>query len=515
MNETLTTFLHLKDCDAEKLNGTFYKQQDNVIASFGGLSNMIELCLTNPNLEQYIDKNSLEFNSFKQMLYMQDKQDSIITAPMTSSLPGKNDIKIVYYDTDESNICNNSQTMPSVGKSDHDTDDDKNINDDDDENDNDDDDQGSNAHAKNMNAMNINSNTKTESTNVCNGNISNNNNKTCTLVSNNLNLNQRQMLRVKTAIEFYNSRLIIDCDTRNNLLHSLIKNEKIALRLYNIILSARLLIGVVLSGGIVMVVQLLRYFVPFLLPIFTYAGLIESIIITLYFVALISIANKNIITLITNTFDFWFKVYNLIIFLLASWIRSYGIRHEEENSIFRGEIAFAGRVVWHICYTTILIVTFVLDAVPASAKFKRTGAIILIVVSSIDAIRIYFVGLDYELNPFDKYQFIYSKISFKAIMISSLINLILFMAKPIVSDLINCLRKNDHDATSKTSVVTMLTHQAEYQRCSTLYKRPYLKWYKIEAAQVTGNYNIDDRGQKRHNSIAVQPTTIRSFSNPF
>ena len=57
MEEILETFLHHKQENASKLSVAIDERQEEMIASFGGLTNMIELCLTNPNASNYIDPN--------------------------------------------------------------------------------------------------------------------------------------------------------------------------------------------------------------------------------------------------------------------------------------------------------------------------------------------------------------------------------------------------------------------------------------------------------------------------
>ena len=48
-----------------------------------------------------------------------------------------------------------------------------------------------------------------------------------------------------TTTEFNNSKLVIDCDPRNNLLFTSIKQQNVALSIYNTILSKYLLAIVV------------------------------------------------------------------------------------------------------------------------------------------------------------------------------------------------------------------------------------------------------------------------------
>ena len=110
MNETLAAFVHLKEKDDDIFTQMLCEQQNQVIAAFGGLTNMIELCLTNANLQQHIDTNSQQFNSFKKILEMQmemnDKKDintATRTGITTNVQNGHSDIELPDCSNENSN----------------------------------------------------------------------------------------------------------------------------------------------------------------------------------------------------------------------------------------------------------------------------------------------------------------------------------------------------------------------------------------------------------------------------
>ena len=54
--------------------------------------------------------------------------------------------------------------------------------------------------------------------------------------------------------------------------------------------------------------------------------------IILYSIAVILTANKTIVELVVNTFDFWYKVCNTVLVIGSGVIHSYGTRKQVEMS---------------------------------------------------------------------------------------------------------------------------------------------------------------------------------------
>ena len=68
MQETLDNFLRLKQSNEQELSNFLIEHQQQLIESCGGLTNVIELCLTNPNNLQYINTQSNQFETLKHKL---------------------------------------------------------------------------------------------------------------------------------------------------------------------------------------------------------------------------------------------------------------------------------------------------------------------------------------------------------------------------------------------------------------------------------------------------------------
>ena len=68
MQQTLENFLRLKQSNEQELSNFLIEHQKQFFESCGGLTNVIELCLTHPNNSQYINTQSNQFQSLKHKL---------------------------------------------------------------------------------------------------------------------------------------------------------------------------------------------------------------------------------------------------------------------------------------------------------------------------------------------------------------------------------------------------------------------------------------------------------------
>lgn len=181
------------------------------------------------------------------------------------------------------------------------------------------------------------------------------------------------------------------------------------------------------------------------------------------------------------------------------------------------KLELASEIIGQISGLFTFIVFFLLDAFPLSKSFKRIITIIVVIFCCVQFIEIYFMLPDYQWNPFTDFE--YFQVSFKSIILSCFSNLIIFIAKPICSDAMRFVRRfmlltnkmisdmcrcsihttsastKDHgdkgdngdngdidDIGNHRSVrsVNTITKEDKYQRCTTVYKRLYLKWYTIK-----------------------------------
>ena len=169
-----------------------------------------------------------------------------------------------------------------------------------------------------------------------------------------------------------------------------------------------------------------------------------------------------------DTFDFWYKMYNIIIMLITQyWCDAYQINYVSPIQHYW--------VFW-INTLTIFLVGFVVDSHHVSMKAKRYYIVVLIFVSIILIIRFYFTIDNVYWNPFEKYSFKHTNIDIKGTYLSSYINLVLFVAKPLLRDIIVFVRNKVYSLNNGN------IRDINIQRCYMIHKRPYLRWKHTEIA---------------------------------
>ena len=324
--------MHLKKTNAKALSSAFYEQQEQVIASFGGLANMVELCLTNQSINQQIDNDHdpKQFNSLNNIL---------------------DDINISHGNV---NKVENKQKQ-----------------------------QNDESRPDNIDGT-------------------------------------KQIQTISSAIEYYHHALIIDCDPTNSALFRFFSNNmNKATSIYNAILHKRIIFAFACLVIGINGLEWGREYISFLDAVYIIFKIFSCILSLVYCVAVMSIANTTMIDLITNTFDFMFKLYNTIILLVATWIRWHGTLNIDVNSdekVFNALTStdeFVAEIFFHVGFIVTVSVYFLMDAIPLSITFKRIANIVFIIFSIYNTLYDYFIGKDYQWNPFDfKYRLVLNQLCF-------------------------------------------------------------------------------------------------------
>ena len=204
--------------------------------------------------------------------------------------------------------------------------------------------------------------------------------------------------------------------------------------------------------------------------------------VILQIIALLN-AHKMVYSLTFNTFDFWFILWNAINVVTCNTI--LGIYHHP--------------FVWYAitravgAFTTAMALVCI-DAMHMSRQVKIICRTMVVLYFSFLVISFYFSGKDAEWNPFESYDIKESNISFKSVYLSSMINIILFSAKPLFKDIRRLLRKmtsptlncNCLDPNIMTTIHSKPNscdddqrhNDKNYQRCEFLYTKPYVRWKK-------------------------------------
>ena len=209
---------------------------------------------------------------------------------------------------------------------------------------------------------------------------------------------------------------------------------------------------------------------------------ISNVLTSIYAILVILGMDTQMIKLIVNTFDFWYKMYNLFI-VSVCWILI------DFDSSQQFEITFwLVYLIIIVLGLLILFVFFAMDAVMIDNRKKNIILCIVVLVSLTIEIEFFFTKDDVIWNPFGNDFNKYTRISFKSLLLSSWMNLILFMAKPVLTNFRRALLKfkrqccnvcgfkSNNTSANHTSNNNVI--QSKYNHvCDLLYKRPKIEWF--------------------------------------
>ena len=158
--------------------------------------------------------------------------------------------------------------------------------------------------------------------------------------------------------------------------------------------------------------------------------------------------------------------------------------------IISGYFLSASEAIWfHVIAALNLIfiygTIFIFDAISISNKYKNMFIIAVVSYGTYKGFFIYFFVDDtnHNWNPFQQYNFKYSKINFKSVFTSSQLNLCLFLLKPIFTQISGKIRRwisIEHQ--QNTSDIGHVRSSKDIddgvfvQRSYVLYKQPYIHW---------------------------------------
>ena len=227
-------------------------------------------------------------------------------------------------------------------------------------------------------------------------------------------------------IDFYTHSMIIIADLDENIFH---KKIHLSLAHTQFILNKILLtqwfpicIGIIIAVNY-FTAMVYWHFVghDWLYAFFIMVACLTTIISSSFYILS---ANINICWFILQTFDFWYKTYNIIL----GAISNYFINFYCKETVISTNLA-----ILFACATL-----FISDAILISNKSKNILITVMVCIMVFSVIYAYFVAPDVYWNPFNSK---ISKISIKSTMISSYINLVVFVLKPIFSQIGRYCRK--------------------------------------------------------------------------
>ena len=203
----------------------------------------------------------------------------------------------------------------------------------------------------------------------------------------------------------------------------------------------------------------------------------EASVIVFYATTVIATMNFDMIKLICNTFDFWFKIWNTVIHVICFiWINI----QTSSRPLLDLIVLATPFVITAVCFA-------MADSVPLKYKIKKFILSTWTFMYSFNMIRVYFSYQDVYYNPFEKYNFKYSQVSLKSMFMGSYVNIILFVSKPLVADayyllLAKCTGHSNSNSNNADNSGT------QHERLLTIHKRPKVKW-NVENVLLQGTDN--------------------------
>lgn len=282
-------------------------------------------------------------------------------------------------------------------------------------------------------------------------------------------------------IEYEKSSIVINIDAKNNLYFKYLSPSVADFMYYNVLLNKWYpIVSMTIAATFAILAEIFRYFIDeYYGFLFLCIGYITVFMITLSYAFS---ANIEIVYLIIQTFDFWFKLWNLVLFAISILILfNYGIYHWP--------------AYFQICVisTTLCIfcVLFIIDSINIANNKVKNGIIIFIAMYCVyQTVQSYFTDPDILYNPFQRYDIDESQISFKSVFMSSLTNLGLFIMKPVLSKVAKKILIQSKICNFKRMQNAGPNNNAKYDRCGLIYKRPKLHWNnKKKATTVTTKHN--------------------------
>ena len=202
-------------------------------------------------------------------------------------------------------------------------------------------------------------------------------------------------------------------------------------------------------------------------------------------------SNVFICQIIYTSFDFWYKLLNLVLgyvswyqIEISSDIESFGLINKKFATIF---IMF--------CNCVVLFFACMLDAFPLAQKTQQIVTTGIAFVFAWFTFK-YFLNInedDYDWNPFNGSKYSdtigkYTNINFKSMFLSSHVNLILFTLKPVLSIIGNkirravchcsCKNKDKVNTSSNNDSGRNITadQNVKINKSVNVYKRVHFKW---------------------------------------
>ena len=302
------------------------------------------------------------------------------------------------------------------------------------------------------------------------------------------NLESPNIIVAKNPTQFFRSMVVFDSNVYDNWYFKCFTKDvanwimkKLILNKWYTIISCAVTCTLVLLSEALRDIDLALYMVIRSSGIFGAITLVAS-----YYFGM----NFYILGALSNSFDFWFKTWNLILWEICyCWIN----------------ITTTDRHIFDIIVTMIGMASacsglFAVDAIPVSYKIKRNGLIAFLILFSAFLIMAYFTYDDVFYNPFESYNFEHTRISLKSVYLGAYTNALLFVGKPILADTIRWIfircgcvcvgARNANINDMRDDDTSSSTINIKPQRMVSLYRRCKVNWHMGNQIKNRNNSQI-------------------------
>lgn len=257
----------------------------------------------------------------------------------------------------------------------------------------------------------------------------------------------------------------ITVDAKNSVLFLMIPNQQLALHIEGFVLSKAYPFVCFVVAIISMVID---FFVerednPVLDNMLDVIGWGISLLLTTTYILCL---NVQIIKLVSRTFDFWYKMINWILCIVATFV----IETQVDQPIFV-------RILQSITQFLIGFWIFMTDASYISIKHKIWIESVAALICIFFAIYSYINNKDIFYNPFSSP---HTDVSIKGIQVSGFLNVALFTLKANFADFyFNFIINNKPKEQEKDPKLNEKQSNVMMARSTSIVERPYFKWKNV------------------------------------
>ena len=287
--------------------------------------------------------------------------------------------------------------------------------------------------------------------------------------------------------QFCRNSIIFVADSQNNFYFKYCNYTIANFIFYKVLLTKWYPLVSMLGGTIVLCLSVICFDLNYhhTGTLFAVLGGIISIV---FWISCILCVNFDIFYLTMRRFGFWFKVYNLVVYIISVGACLFIFKvtpHQEARADIIVSILLTVLAYFWAC---------ILDGIPISPTIKESVIVLLLIQGFVSCSMTYFTFDEAYWNPFESYGWKHSRIDFKSVFLSAAMNLVIFTAKPILSDI------GAHCASRLCNTNPRRRHahsqrKTSYDRCYNVYTRPYLHWknrtyISHEERQVNHQYQL-------------------------